>query len=172
MENGVENAGEELLFAFQFSRLPSSRWTWLILLRLSLCSLQKLEAEGTIKSSASWPKSHNASLNIPAAVGWGRSSLWLSYHFCRFWMLELSSHFQRVQQQGSRSHQPEVKTKGHVNVGQIRDGDRGWPCDSVSYLEEINRWVSRTQCIHKWGNLTALLIWRRHEMDNWNTCFI
>jgi hypothetical protein len=24
---------------------------------------------------ASWPKSQNASLNIPAAVGWGKSSL-------------------------------------------------------------------------------------------------
>lgn len=36
---------------------------------------EKLEPEGNIKSLASWPKSHNASLNIPAAVGWGRSSL-------------------------------------------------------------------------------------------------
>jgi hypothetical protein len=28
----------------------------------------------------------------------------------------------------------------------------------ASYLEEINRWVSGTQCVHKWGNLATLLI--------------
>jgi hypothetical protein len=59
----------------------------------------------------SWPKSHNASLNIPAAAGLGRSVLSLLYRFCRFWMLGSSSHFPHVQQQGSHLHRPDVKTK-------------------------------------------------------------
>jgi hypothetical protein len=68
-----------------------------------------------------------------------------------------------VRQQGSRSHRPEVETKKNVNVGRIRDGDVD---GRVSYLEEINRWVSGAQCVHEWGNLAALLIGRRHEMDD------
>lgn len=42
--------------------------------------------------------------------------------------------------------------------------DKSWeeekdePFNTISYLEEINRWVSGTQCIHKRGNFAALLI--------------
>lgn len=61
------------------------------------------------------------------------------------------------------------RTKWQVNV--VQNGRwGGWLCTSASYLEEINRWISGTQCVHKRGNLAALLIWRCHEMDDWNTC--
>lgn len=55
-------------------------------------------------------------------------------------------------------------------IGKRLKDDKDQAFGSISYLEEINRWVFGTQCIHKRGNFGALLIRRSHEMDNRNTC--